>query len=135
WLTNRIMPHVLRTGAVPKGLFEIQDVHGETNALAAERWTAADDWLAYIEAMDRIGVSKELNRSWLENLARVHGVTVHGIWVLDFSSHGSHHPPGTNERARGMAGDSGSGCRTSGADVANQHGSREWTRAAAHSGT
>jgi hypothetical protein len=85
WLTNRIMPHVLRTGVVPKGLFEIQDVHGKTHALAAERWTAADDWLAYIEAMDRIGVSKELNRSWLENLARVHGVTVHGTWGLDWS--------------------------------------------------
>lgn len=85
WLTNQIMPHVLRTGVVPKGLFEIQDVHDKTHALAAGRWTAADDWLAYIEAMDRIGVSRELNRSWLENLARVHGVTVHGIWGLDWS--------------------------------------------------
>ena len=85
WLTNRIMPHALRTGVVPKGLFEILDVHGKTHALAAERWTSADDWLAFIEAMDHIGINKELNRSWLENLARVHGVTVQEIWGLDWS--------------------------------------------------
>ena len=85
WLTNRILPHVLRSGVVPKGIFEIQDVRGKTHALAAERWTAADDWLAFLEAMDRIGVSRELNRSWLENLVRVHGVTVGGIWGLDWS--------------------------------------------------
>jgi len=85
WLTNRIMPHALRTGVVPKGLFEIQDVHGKTHALAAERWTSADDWLDFIEATDHIGINKESNRSWLENLARVHGVTVQGIWGLDWS--------------------------------------------------
>jgi hypothetical protein len=84
WLTNRIMPHVLRTGVVPKGLFELQDVHDSTYALAAERWTAADDWLAFVEAVDRIGISKELNRSWMDNLARVHGVTIDGNWGLDW---------------------------------------------------
>src|SRR5205823_9025411 len=77
----------VQTCALPisKGLFEIQDVHGRTHALAAERWTAADDWLAFLEAMDRIGVGKELNRSWLDNLARVHGVSIDGIWGLDWS--------------------------------------------------
>src|SRR5207249_9794827 len=66
-------------------LFEIQDVHGKTHALAAERWTSADDWLDFIEATDQIGVSKELTRAWLENLARVHGVSVQGLWGLDWS--------------------------------------------------
>jgi len=48
------LPHVLRTGVVPKGLFEIQVCHGK-NARTGSRtmdrsWTT---WLAYIEAMDR----------------------------------------------------------------------------------
>ena len=30
WLTNRIAPLVQATGIVPKGLFEIQDVHNGT---------------------------------------------------------------------------------------------------------
>ena len=85
WLTNRIMPHVLRTGVAPKGLFEIQDVYANTRALAAERWTSADAWLDFIDATDHIGVSKQLNRSWLENLARVHGVSVQGVWGVDWS--------------------------------------------------
>jgi hypothetical protein len=85
WLTNRILPHIERTGVAPKGLFEIQDVPGKTRALAAERWTSADDWLAFIEAMDHIGIDKESNRSWLENLARAHGVSVKGLWGLDWS--------------------------------------------------
>jgi hypothetical protein len=85
WLTNHIVPQLLRTGVAPKGLFEIQDVHGKTQALASERWTSADDWLAFIEAVDQIGISKELSRAWLENLARAHGVSVDGLWGLDWS--------------------------------------------------
>ena len=85
WLTNRILPSVQATGVVPKGLFEIQDVHNETRALAVERWTMTDDWLSFIEAADRMGLSRELTRTWLENLARVHGVTSEGIWGLDWT--------------------------------------------------
>ncbi|MGA2864839.1 MAG: hypothetical protein ABSF95_10165 [Verrucomicrobiota bacterium] len=85
WLTNRIVPYVQATGVVPKGLFEIQDVHNETRALAVERWTTTDDWLSFIEAADRLGLSKELTRAWLDNLARAHGVTVRGVWGLDWT--------------------------------------------------
>jgi hypothetical protein len=85
WLTKRIAPYVQATGVVPKGLFEIQDVHNETQALAVERWTTTEDWLSFIEAADRLGLSKELTRTWLDNLARAHGVTVRGVWGLDWT--------------------------------------------------
>jgi len=85
WLTNRIIPPIQKTGVVPKGLFEIQDVHTKSTAYAAERWTAAEDWLAFLEAADRLGVPKETTRAWLENLARVHGVSLGGAWGLDWS--------------------------------------------------
>jgi hypothetical protein len=85
WLTERILPEVERTGVVPRGLFEIQDVHTKTRALAVERWTAADDWLTFLEAADLLGVSQARTHFWLENLARVHGVRMHGVWGLDWS--------------------------------------------------
>jgi len=71
----------LAHGRRAKGLFEIQMLW-KTHALAANDGTAADDWLAYHRSMDRIGVSKALNRSWLENLAE-YRLTVHGTWGLD----------------------------------------------------
>jgi hypothetical protein len=85
WLTERILPEVERAGVVPKGLFEIQDVHTKTSALAIERWTAAEDWLAFLEAADRLGVPRTQTRAWLENLARAHGVRVGSVWGLDWS--------------------------------------------------
>ncbi len=84
WLTNRIGVCAQTAGVVPRGLFELQDVHRETLALATELWSATDDWLDFIEAADRLGVSKELTRGWLDNLARAHGVTVEGNWGLDW---------------------------------------------------
>ena len=85
WLTNRIAPWVQATGVVPKGLFELQDVNHETRALVVERWTTTDDWLGFLEAAERLGVSRELTRVWLDNLARAHGVTVQGVWGLDWT--------------------------------------------------
>jgi hypothetical protein len=84
WLTNHIVPSVEATGVVPKGLFEIQDVRNQTRGLAVERWTSTDAWLSFIEAADRMGLSRDLTRTWLDNLARVHGVSVRGIWGLDW---------------------------------------------------
>src|SRR4029434_6411750 len=85
WLTQRILPEVQRTGVVPNGLFEIQDVHTKTTALAVERWTGADDWLTFLEAADQIGIHRKHTTAWLDNVARVHGVTVDGLWGLDWS--------------------------------------------------
>jgi hypothetical protein len=84
WLTNRVLPYVEATGVVPKGLFEIQDLQNQTTAPALDRWTATDDWLSFVEAADRLGVSREKTRGWLDNLARAHGVIVHGVWGLDW---------------------------------------------------
>lgn len=85
WLRSFVLPHVERTGIVPKGLFEIQDVHEGTTALAVERWTSAGDWLAFLEAAMEMGLPRERIQSWLENLARVHGTTVNAVWGLDWS--------------------------------------------------
>src|SRR5262249_27562175 len=76
WLTNWVSPYVEATGIVPKGLFEIQDLQNETTALALDRWTSTYDWLEFIEAAGRLGVSRDKTRAWLDNLARVHGVFV-----------------------------------------------------------
>ncbi len=85
WLTNRVLPFVQSTGVVPKGLFEIQDVLDGQTAFALDRWTATDDWLSFIEAADRIGISRERTRGWLDNLACAHGVTVGSVWGLDWT--------------------------------------------------
>ncbi len=85
WLKTYIVPQVVKSGVVPKGLFEIQDVSHGTVALGVERWTSAEDWLAFLEAADAMGISQETTRSWLENLARVHGVRVDNAWGLDWS--------------------------------------------------
>jgi hypothetical protein len=74
---------VERSGIVPTGLFQIQDVHDRTTALAAERWSSTDSWLHFLLACD-MGLPREQTRRWLENLARIHGTTVHGIWGLDW---------------------------------------------------
>ena len=85
WLRSFIVPQVEKTGVVPKGLFEIHDINNRTIALGVERWTSAEDWLAFLEAADAMGISRDVTRGWLENLARVHGTTVNGAWGLDWS--------------------------------------------------
>src|SRR6185503_6162564 len=85
WLKTYIVPQVEKTGVVPKGLFQIQDINNGTVALGVERWTSAEDWLAFLEAADAMGISQETTRRWLENLARVHGVRVNNAWGLDWS--------------------------------------------------
>jgi hypothetical protein len=85
WLRTYIVPQVEKTGVVPKGLFEIQDINQGTVALGVERWTSAEGWLAFLEAADAMGISQETTRGWLENLARVHGVRVNNAWGLDWS--------------------------------------------------
>ena len=85
WLKTYIVPLAEKTGVVPKGLFEIQDIYQQTTALGVERWTAAEDWLAFIEAADAMGLARTSTRRWLENLARVHGVQVGNTWGLDWS--------------------------------------------------
>ena len=84
WLTKWIAAYAQSTGVVPQGLFEIQDVRDQTLALAVAPWSATDDWLSFIEAADHLGMSRELTRGWLDNLARAHGVTVEGTWGLDW---------------------------------------------------
>lgn len=84
WLRTHAFEHLEQTGVVPKGLFELQDVARATNHLAPERWTTSEDWLWCIEAADRLGLPKDTTRRWLEHLARVHGVTVAGVWGLDW---------------------------------------------------
>ena len=79
WLQTYIVPQVEKTGVVPKGLFEIQDINNGTVALGVERWTSAEDWLAFLEAADAMGIPRQTTRGWLENLARVHGVRVRHV--------------------------------------------------------
>jgi hypothetical protein len=85
WITNRFLPFVAATGVVPKGLFELQDVRNQLTQFALDRWTTSDDWLSFIEAAERMGLSRQLTRGWLDNLARAHGVTVNGVWGLDWT--------------------------------------------------
>ena len=85
WLKKYILPHVERTGVVPQGVFEIQDINGRTNDFGVERSTAAEDWLSFLEAAHWMGLPQEKTHRWLENLARVHGVTVDRFWGLDAS--------------------------------------------------
>ncbi|MGO9203690.1 MAG: hypothetical protein ACLQM8_24485 [Limisphaerales bacterium] len=84
WLTNRIVAYAQTNGVVPLGLFELQDVQHETLALAVEPWSTTDDWLSFVEAADHLGMTRQLTRGWLDNLARAHGVTVEGNWGLDW---------------------------------------------------
>ncbi|HRI16476.1 MAG TPA: hypothetical protein PLX89_26070, partial [Verrucomicrobiota bacterium] len=85
WLAQEVLPEVVRTGVVPSALFEVQDVFGETVALAPERWTSPAAWLAFLEVAERLGVAPGQARLWLDNLARIHGTTVNGVWGLDWS--------------------------------------------------
>ena len=85
WLKTYIVPQVEATGVVPKGVFEIQDIHQGATALGVERWTSAEDWLDFLEAAEAMGLPRENTRRWLENLARVHGVRVNDAWGLDWS--------------------------------------------------
>lgn len=85
WLRTHILPQVDRTGMVPQGVFQIQDIHRRTSALAVERWTSTLDWLTFLEAADAMGVPREKTHRWLENLARVHQVRVGEQAGLDWT--------------------------------------------------
>ncbi|MBN9691225.1 MAG: hypothetical protein J0M24_13390 [Verrucomicrobia bacterium] len=85
WLTAVVEPEVRRTGVVPTGWFEVQDIYGETLSLAPERWTSPMAWLAWLEVAVPLGVEPAVARQWLDQLIRVHGATVEGIWGLDWS--------------------------------------------------
>lgn len=86
WLTAHVLPEVQRTGVVPTAWFEVQDIYGETTALAPERWTSPEAWLAWLEIAGRFGgVTPEIARGWLDNLARAHGARVNSVWGLDWS--------------------------------------------------
>lgn len=84
WLFRMVLPHVHREGVVPHNLFEVQDLRSESSALAVARWTSTASWLAFLEAAYLLDVSPSLRRQWLDNLARVHGVEVSGVWGLDW---------------------------------------------------
>jgi hypothetical protein len=84
FLRRRILPEVEQTGVVPAGLFEVQDVEQKSSALAAARWTGAEDWLDFLEAALEMEIPEETCREWLDNLARVHGVWVDSRWGLDW---------------------------------------------------
>ena len=49
-----------------------------------ERATASEDWLWFLEAADEMGVPRPSTRSWLENLAKAHGVRIGDAWGLDW---------------------------------------------------
>jgi hypothetical protein len=85
WLRERAFGHLEQGRSLPKGWFTLQDVNGETRAIAPERWTSAGDWLAMVEAAHELGVPAEQTRRSLEALARVHGVRVGDTWGLDWS--------------------------------------------------
>ncbi|MBL9174736.1 MAG: hypothetical protein JNL10_14455 [Verrucomicrobiales bacterium] len=86
WLNTHVLPEVQRTGVVPTAWFEVQDIYGETTALAPERWTSPEAWLAWLDVAGRSGgVTPETARGWLDNLARAHGARVEGTWGLDWS--------------------------------------------------
>jgi hypothetical protein len=83
FLKSFFLPELERTGVAPNGAFLVQDIESETTALALERWTSAEDWLALLEAAAQMDVPSEILRHWLENLARLHGAQVQGVWGLD----------------------------------------------------
>ena len=84
WLRHYVLSQANLTGVVPKGLIELQDINNKSNSYCTDRWTCSDDWLSFLEAAKEMGENETLLRSWLENLARVHGVTVQGEWGLDW---------------------------------------------------
>ena len=82
WLKKYLLPTLERTGLPPSGVFEIQDIPQKRTAMAAERWTSAQAWLDSIEVLDAMGFPRARLDQWLDNLARVHGVRIHGVWGL-----------------------------------------------------
>jgi len=84
FLRLQVLPEVERTGVVPSGVFEIQDLEHGSSAFAVQRWTRAEDWLWFLEAAAAMGLPRESCRRWLDNLARVHGVQVGSLWGLDW---------------------------------------------------
>jgi hypothetical protein len=87
WLHRHLLPEVERTGVIPRGFFQVRDHRSPPapRAIAAERWTTAEDWLAWIDVAEAMGQSRERTRNELDRLARVHGVTVGEAWGLDWS--------------------------------------------------
>jgi len=64
WLAQYILPHVQRTGVVPTGLFQIQDINREISAFAVERWTGAEDWMAFLEPREREAMTLRFVEDW-----------------------------------------------------------------------
>ena len=85
WIREAFIDRVDRLGVVPDSLFQIQDLESETEALGVSKWTSAAGWLALLEAADAMGVPRAKTHLWLENLARIHGVTESDLWGLDWS--------------------------------------------------
>lgn len=85
WLRRNILAKMDDSGVPPRGLFEIQDIHHQKEAVAPERWTSPAAWLAWLEAAHYMGISDSTLQRWLDNLARVHGVEINGHWGLDWS--------------------------------------------------
>ncbi|MGI9240193.1 MAG: hypothetical protein ACR2RV_05300, partial [Verrucomicrobiales bacterium] len=85
WIQEAFIDRADRLGVVPDSLFQIQDLESETEALGVSKWTSAAGWLALLEAADAMGTPREKTRRWLENLARIHGVTIGDLWGIDWS--------------------------------------------------
>ncbi|MGK0185669.1 MAG: hypothetical protein ACI9R3_001447 [Verrucomicrobiales bacterium] len=85
WLSSKILPFVEARGVVPREVIEIQNVADQESAEAAVPWTTVSAWLAFIEAAHEMGLPSSKTHLWLENLARVHGVEINGIWGLDWT--------------------------------------------------
>lgn len=85
WLRETALREVERGGIAPSGWLTLQDINSETTALVPERWTAAEDWLAFVEAQHELGLPAEQIHQALDRVARVHGVSVSGAWGLDWS--------------------------------------------------
>ncbi|MDX1950890.1 MAG: hypothetical protein SFY81_01830 [Verrucomicrobiota bacterium] len=85
WIQSNFVIRAIASGVPPRGLFEIQEVKGETSALAPERISSTPSWITLLEAGDVLEVDKIQQREWLENLARGHGVWMSNVWGLDWS--------------------------------------------------
>ncbi|MFM1944295.1 MAG: hypothetical protein RI897_3277 [Verrucomicrobiota bacterium] len=83
WLQQYVLPEVDRTGVVPSGLFEIQDIVGKTTQLAPERWSTASDWLDFLEAALALNLDTNRVSNWFDHLLRVHGSQVGPNFGLD----------------------------------------------------
>lgn len=85
WLERHVQPEIEAGGVVPAAWFEWQDAASGTVALAPERSTATDAWLAWLEAAPLLGWTDEQRRASFTTLLRLHGAAADGRRGLDWT--------------------------------------------------